>query len=58
VKLAYGRDCGDVPPLRGVIRGGGTHTLAVAVTVAPMDQVLAPAGHSQRQTQSSQSQTR
>jgi transglutaminase-like putative cysteine protease len=52
VKLAYGRDYGDVPPLRGVIRGGGGHTLAVAVTVAPMDQVSAAAGHSQRQTQS------
>ena len=36
VKLAYGRDYGDVPPLRGVIRGGGDHTLEVAVTVAPM----------------------
>ena len=36
VKLAYGRDYGDVPPLRGVIRGGGDHTLDVAVTVAPM----------------------
>ena len=36
VKLAYGRDYGDVPPLRGVIRGGGEHTLDVAVTVAPV----------------------
>lgn len=39
VKLAYGRDYGDVPPLRGVIRGGGKHTLAVAVTVAPVESV-------------------
>lgn len=37
VKLAYGRDYGDVPPLRGVIRGGGTPQLTVAVTVAPVD---------------------
>ena len=35
VRLAYGRDYGDVPPLRGVIRGGGNHQLAVAVTVSP-----------------------
>lgn len=54
VKLAYGRDYGDVPPLRGVIRGGGSHTLAVAVTVAPMDQ---PPGSSQRQTQTPSSQS-
>jgi len=35
VTLAYGRDYGDVAPLRGVIRGAGAHTLEVAVTVAP-----------------------
>jgi transglutaminase-like putative cysteine protease len=35
VVVAYGRDYGDVPPLRGVIRGGGAHELTVAVTVAP-----------------------
>ena len=40
VKLAYGRDYGDVPPLRGVIRGGGEHTLEVAVTVAPVEPVV------------------
>jgi transglutaminase-like putative cysteine protease len=32
VRVAVGRDYGDVTPLRGVIRGGGSHTLAVAVT--------------------------
>jgi len=32
VRLAVGRDFGDVVPLRGVIRGGGRHTLAVGVT--------------------------
>ena len=31
VRLAVGRDFGDVTPLRGVIRGGGRHTLAVGV---------------------------
>ena len=32
VRLATGRDFGDVSPLRGVIRGGGDHQLKVAVT--------------------------
>ncbi len=32
VRLAVGRDFGDVTPLRGVIRGGGQHTLSVGVT--------------------------
>jgi transglutaminase-like putative cysteine protease len=31
VRLAHGRDYGDVTPLRGVIRGGGRHTLEVRV---------------------------
>lgn len=31
VRLAMGRDYGDVAPLRGVIRGGGRHLLTVAV---------------------------
>jgi transglutaminase-like putative cysteine protease len=31
MRLALGRDYGDVAPLRGVIRGGGEHTLRVAV---------------------------
>jgi transglutaminase-like putative cysteine protease len=31
VRLAVGRDFGDVTPLRGVIRGGGRHSLDVAV---------------------------
>jgi len=35
VTVALGRDFGDVSPLRGVIQGGGAHTLEVAVTVAP-----------------------
>ena len=32
VRLAAGRDYGDVTPLRGVIRGGGEHQLAVRVS--------------------------
>lgn len=39
VTLATGRDYADVPPLRGVIHGGGTHGLKVAVTVAPEEEV-------------------
>jgi len=35
VTLAVGRDFGDVTPLRGVIRGGGEHTMRVAVSVLP-----------------------
>ena len=36
VRLAIGRDFGDVTPLRGVIRGGGRHTLAVGVDLSPV----------------------
>lgn len=33
IAIAWGRDFGDVSPLRGVILGGGSHTLAVKVHV-------------------------
>jgi transglutaminase-like putative cysteine protease len=33
VAVAWGRDFGDVSPLRGVILGGGTHDLSVSVAV-------------------------
>ena len=33
VTVAWGRDFGDVSPLRGVILGGGRHTLSVSVDV-------------------------
>lgn len=33
IAVAYGRDFTDVTPLRGLITGGGDHTLAVAVQV-------------------------
>jgi transglutaminase-like putative cysteine protease len=36
VALAWGRDFGDVSPLRGVILGGGSHTLSVRVAVKPL----------------------
>jgi transglutaminase-like putative cysteine protease len=35
VTLAWGRDYNDVAPLRGVLRGGGTASLVVEVTVEP-----------------------
>jgi transglutaminase-like putative cysteine protease len=38
IRLAVGRDFGDVTPLRGVIRGGGGHhTLRVGVTTRRLD---------------------
>jgi transglutaminase-like putative cysteine protease len=37
VTLAWGRDYGDVSPLRGLILGGRDHTLKVAVYVEPID---------------------
>ncbi|HET7775239.1 MAG TPA: transglutaminase family protein, partial [Azospira sp.] len=36
ITLAWGRDFGDVSPMRGVILGGGAHELEVAVTVLPL----------------------
>jgi len=35
VTLAWGRDYGDVAPLRGVVTGGGKHAMKVSVDVAP-----------------------
>ncbi|HXN09967.1 MAG TPA: transglutaminase family protein, partial [Steroidobacteraceae bacterium] len=35
IALAWGRDFGDVSPLRGVILGGGSHSLTVRVAVQP-----------------------
>ncbi len=37
ITLAWGRDFGDVSPLRGVIVGGGGHDFSVAVSVQPLD---------------------
>jgi transglutaminase-like putative cysteine protease len=41
VRVAVGRDFGDVTPLRGVIRGGGRHTLSVGVTTRVVGPVVA-----------------
>jgi transglutaminase-like putative cysteine protease len=37
VAVAWGRDFGDVSPLRGVILGGADHQLSVTVTVEPVE---------------------
>ena len=37
VTLAWGRDYADVSPIKGVLLGGGDHTVEVAVEVAPQD---------------------
>jgi transglutaminase-like putative cysteine protease len=36
IALAWGRDFSDVSPLRGVLLGGGKHTLTVRVAVLPL----------------------
>jgi transglutaminase-like putative cysteine protease len=38
VTLAWGRDYGDVSPLRGVLTGGAEHTLEVGVSVIPVEE--------------------
>ena len=38
VTLAWGRDYGDVAPVKGVVLGGGMHTLSVMVDVARIDE--------------------
>ena len=37
IVVSRGRDFGDVSPLKGVITGGGPHTLKVAVNVEETD---------------------
>jgi transglutaminase-like putative cysteine protease len=37
ITLAWGRDYDDVAPVRGIIDGGGAHTLTVAVDVLPLE---------------------
>ncbi|WP_129140342.1 transglutaminase family protein [Modicisalibacter coralii] len=37
IVIGWGRDYADVPPLNGVMSGGGEHTLDVAVDVIPDD---------------------
>jgi transglutaminase-like putative cysteine protease len=36
ITLAWGRDYGDVSPVRGIVLGGGQSTLTVAVDVSPV----------------------
>lgn len=38
VTLGWGRDYGDVSPLRGLILGGRDHVLKVSVDVEPIEQ--------------------
>ena len=45
VTLAWGRDYGDVSPLRGLILGGGGHTLKVEVDMEPVESLLSGAPH-------------
>lgn len=55
VVLAVGRDYADVSPIRGVIHGGASHELTVAVTVTPLDPPPATlSGMSRSQSQSSE----
>ena len=35
ITVAWGRDYGDVSPVKGVVMGGGVHSLSVTVDVAP-----------------------
>lgn len=44
ITVAFGRDFGDISPLRGIILGGGSHEPEVAVTVTPLDAEAAPEG--------------
>lgn len=39
ITIAWARDYSDIPPLRGVFLGGGTHSLSVSVDVAPLEEV-------------------
>ena len=39
IAVAWGRDFGDVSPLRGIILGGGSHRLSVDVKVEPLEPV-------------------
>jgi hypothetical protein len=37
VTVAWGRDYGDVSPVRGIILGGRDHTVEVGVDMEPLD---------------------
>jgi len=38
ITLAWGRDYGDVTPVKGVVMGGGSHSMAVTVDVSPLEE--------------------
>ncbi len=38
ITVAWGRDYADVTPVRGIVWGGGTHTMNISVDVAPITQ--------------------
>ncbi|MGE5470765.1 MAG: transglutaminase family protein [Bacteroidota bacterium] len=42
ITVAFGRDFGDISPLRGIILGGGGAEPEVAVTVTPLDEEAVP----------------
>jgi len=42
ITLAWGRDFGDISPLRGLILGGGAHELEVRVSVLPLAEAEKP----------------
>jgi transglutaminase-like putative cysteine protease len=44
VTVAWGRDYGDVCPIRGVFTGGGNHSMQVAVDVTPLQAVAETVG--------------
>jgi transglutaminase-like putative cysteine protease len=50
VTLAWGRDYGDVSPLRGVVLGGRAHTLHVGVSVTPATEDEVPAAIGNQET--------
>jgi transglutaminase-like putative cysteine protease len=41
ITLAWGRDYDDVSPIKGIILGGGRHSVRVAVDVVPADEMQA-----------------
>jgi transglutaminase-like putative cysteine protease len=45
ILLAWGRDYDDVSPVKGVILGGGQHTVHVAVDVVPLTREPHPVGN-------------
>ncbi|MDO9709654.1 transglutaminase family protein [Paracraurococcus lichenis] len=44
VVLGWGRDYGDISPVRGVMLGGGDHGLAIGVDLEPLDEAATAAG--------------